>query len=294
MNQPVSDVPGLRAFVTVARLGSVGRAAEALGRTQPSLSARLANLEAAWGTPLFVRKARGMALTAEGERLLPLAEAALRAVEAVDAAAGLPVGGSQALRIGSGDALGREILPRALSSLLKEAPNLSVRFVEGPGPRLLQALRAGEIDVALVVAPESGARVEGLAFETLLESEVEVFYPPGSGPRRKRVTIDSLAGERLVTLQSGSGFRRTIERLFEEAGARFEPAVEVGNLSLVRRFVAAGAGVAAVPAVAFREGAPGPRVDRRRLSGVAPIAYVSAFRAEAPIPEPARRFLQKF
>jgi DNA-binding transcriptional LysR family regulator len=234
-----------------------------------------------------------MALTAEGERLLPLAEAALRAVETVDAAAGLPVGGTQALRIGSGDALGREILPRALSALLEETPNLSVRFVEGPGPRLLQALRTGEIDVALVVAPESGARTEGLAWEPLLESAVDVFYPPGTGPRRKNVTIDALAGERLVTLQSGSGFRRRMERLFEEAGARFEPAVEVGNLSLARRFVSAGTGVAAVPAIAFSEGAPGPRVDRRRLTGAAPIAYVRVSRAEAPIPEPARRFLQK-
>src|SRR5512134_4038455 len=122
MAVPASDLPALRAFVAVARLGGVGRAAEALGRTQPSVSARLSNLEAAWGVRLFVRKARGMVLTPEGARLLPMAEAAIGAVEALDAAAGLPVGGSAALRVGAGDALGREVLPRALATLLRETP----------------------------------------------------------------------------------------------------------------------------------------------------------------------------
>lgn len=287
-----SDLAGLRTFLAIARLGSVGRAAAVLGRTQPSVSTRLANLEAQWGVPLFVRLPRGMVLTAEGERLLPLAEAALQAVDTLDAAAGLPMGGG-ALRIGSGDALGREVLPRALSALLAEMPEISVRFVEGPGPTLWRALRAGEIDVALGVAPEPGARLPGLTFEALLESHTEVFYAAGSGPRRNGVSIHDLAGERIVTLQEGSGFRRHLERAFAEAGVPFEPAVEVGNLSLVRRFVAAGAGAAAVPAVAFTERSRGPKVDRRLLLDLPPITYVSASRAEAPVPDPVRRFLQK-
>lgn len=293
ISDPVSDLPALRAFVAVARLGSVGRAAGALGRTQPSVSARLAKLEAAWGVRLFVRRARGMALTPEGARLLPIAEVAIGAVEALDAAAGLPLGGPAALRVGAGDALGREVLPKTLATLLRETPGLSVRFVEGPGPRLLDALRGGEIDVALLVAPEPGVRTDGLSFAPILETRIEVFFPVGAAPKRRKVAIAELARERIVTLQSGSGFRRRLERLFEERGLRFDPAVELGNLSLVRRFVAAGAGVAAVPAIAFSERAPGPRIDRRELAEAPPIAYVSAVRSDAPLPEPARRFLQK-
>ena len=73
-----AGVGDLRAFVAVARLGAVARAAEALGRTQPSVSARLAALEAAWNTRLFRRVARGMVLTPEGTRLLPFAETSRR------------------------------------------------------------------------------------------------------------------------------------------------------------------------------------------------------------------------
>ncbi len=293
MSDPASDLPALRAFAAVARRGSVGRAAEALARTQPSVSARLAKLESAWGVRLFVRRARGMTLTPEGARLLPLAEAAIAAVEALDAAAGLPLGGPAALRVGAGDALGREVLPKTLARLLRETPALSMRFLEGPGPRLLDALRGGEIDVALLVAPEAGVRTDGLSFAPLLETRIELFYPVGAAPRRRKVSIGDLARERIVALQSGSGFRRRLERLFEERGLRFDPAVEVGNLSLVRRFVAAGAGVAAVPAIAFSRRAPGPRVERRELAEAPRISYVSAVRSDAPLPEPARRFLQK-
>ncbi|MDX1390661.1 MAG: LysR family transcriptional regulator, partial [Acidobacteriota bacterium] len=59
-SHPETDLGALEAFVAIARLGTVGRAAEVLGRTQPSISARLAALEAAWETRLFRRGARGL------------------------------------------------------------------------------------------------------------------------------------------------------------------------------------------------------------------------------------------
>ena len=149
---PRSDSAALRAFVAVARCGTVGRAADRLSRTQPSISARIALLEEAWNTRLFRRVARGMVLTPEGARLLPLAESSLGALEALDQAAGLPSVGSQTLRVGAGDALGREVLPRALAKLLKRDPEVEVYLREGPGTTLLEALREGEIDLAFVVS----------------------------------------------------------------------------------------------------------------------------------------------
>lgn len=290
---PKTDPAALRAFVAVARLGNVGRAAAALGRTQPSISARIAALETAWGTRLFRRLARGMALTPEGARLLPLAEAALRTLEALDAAAGLPVATADEVRVGSGDALGRELLPRTLALLLARDPTLGVRLVEGPGPRLLDAVRDAEIDVALVVVPREGAASRGLRIEPLVASPVDVLFPPGRAPRgRGPVGLEALRDRRLVTLQEGSGFRRHVAAAFAARGLPFRPAVEVGNLSLVRRFVAAGAGYAPVPAIAFDSKAPGPSVERRKLSGIEDVSYGTAMRAAVPLPEAAARFLE--
>jgi DNA-binding transcriptional LysR family regulator len=288
----MADVAALETFVAVARLGSVVRAAERLGRTQPSLSARLAALESSWKTKLFRRHARGMILTPEGTRLLALAEAALQSLAAVDRAAGLPVADSHELRVGAGDALGREVLPRALAALLREDPRVSIRLLEGNAPRLIEALRVGDIDLALIAgAPARDAAGRGIEIEPLLESRVDLLVQSGDRPKGV-ATLASLADRRIVSLQRGSGFRRHLEEAFATAGVPFRPAVEVGNLSLVRRFVASGLGVAPVPEIAFPRGARLKGVECRPLRGVAPVPYAVGSRAGVPLAAPAARLLE--
>jgi DNA-binding transcriptional LysR family regulator len=285
----VADIAALEAFIAVARSGSVARAAEKLARTQPSISVRLLGLESAWTTKLFRRHARGMTLTPEGARLLPAAEAVVQGIEALDRAAGVPLSGHDELRIGSGDALGREVVPRAMARLMRENPGLSVRVLEGPAPRLLDALRAGEIDLALTVgAPARDAG--GISFEALLTSPVELLVPQGERVGRE-VTLERLRDRRLVTLQRGSGFRRHLEDAFTAAGVPFTPAVEVGNLSLVRRFVAAGLGVAPVPSIAFRGARKDETTRRSRLRGVPAVPYDHARRAGVSPTRAAQRFI---
>jgi LysR family hydrogen peroxide-inducible transcriptional activator len=279
------DLEALRAFVAVARQAHVGRAAARLGRTQPSISARLARLEAAWDTRLFRRHPRGMTLTPEGARLLPLAEAVLRAEHVLQEAAGAPIGGPRELRLGAGDALGRELLPRTVARLLAADPGLEVRLVEGPGPRLLRALQEADIDVALVVAGETVP--PGIEAAPLLESAVDLLLPAGTAPRLRRLPPAFLSQRPLVLLQPGSAFRRHVEGVFAREGIRPQAAVEVGNLSLVRRFVAAGLGVAPVPAVAFA-GEAGPRAAGRGATPPRlPARWLSPSRPERRPPQHA-------
>lgn len=289
---PRSDVAVLRAFVAVARGGSVKRAAELLRRTQPSISARLSLLEKAWKTRLFRRVARGMELTPEGAALLPQAEAVLHSMQRLDQAAGLPVGRADELRIGAGDALGRHLLPRALKLLLREQPTLEIHLREGPGPRLVDAVRRGEIDLALVVATPHESKADGLERRRVTRSAIQLLVPVGAlDDNSETMTLRALAEQRLVTLQPGSAFREQLELLFARAGKVLRPAVEVGNLSLVRRFVSAGLGLAAVPDVAFgaRERLPG--IERRKLAGVPRIDYEAVWREGVPFSSVTRRLL---
>ena len=294
---PRSDVPALRAFVAVARSGTVGRAAAALGRTQPSISARLQSLEQGWGTRLFRRVARGMALTPEGARMLPLAEAALHRLEELDRAAGLPLSAADQLRVGAGDALGRDLLPRALAALLRGRSNLDVRLVEGPRPRLLDALREGEIDLALIAMPAGEPNPDdggdpSVDLQPLLRSEVCLLAGRDGPPAGRSIPLRRLAARRIVTLQPGSAFRRHLEAAFRRAGLPFRPAVEVGNLSLVRRFVAAGLGVAPVPAVAFAVRDRFRGAITHPLAGIPPLTYARAVRSGVPLTAPARELLE--
>jgi DNA-binding transcriptional LysR family regulator len=68
------DTGALRCFATAVRSGSMGRAAEALERTQPAISQQIRRLEDILGSRLVRRTARGVVMTAEGEAFLPLAE----------------------------------------------------------------------------------------------------------------------------------------------------------------------------------------------------------------------------
>jgi DNA-binding transcriptional LysR family regulator len=288
-----ADADQLRAFVAVARMGTVGRAARALSRTQPSISARLADLESSWETRLFHRRARGMDLTPEGERLLPMAVATLDSLEELNRSAGTPLAGAATLRVGVGDALGREIVPDAIKNVLREYPGVEVRITEGPGGRLLEGLERGEIDIALVTGspdqlPGRERAGSGLDFQLLLKSPVVVLIPRDRRPRgRIGVGLSWLAGERLITLQPGSGFRRILEESLAARGYPFHPAVEVGSFSLVRRYVATGLGVAPVPEIAFRQDSHDGRLLVRKLREVGDVPYYSAVRSAVPLPPPA-------
>jgi DNA-binding transcriptional LysR family regulator len=214
-------------------------------------------------------------------------------VDSLESAAGRIPAGRVELRAGAGDALGRVLVPAALGRLLREYPDAGVRILEGSSARLLEALRRGDIDVALVASTGDGRQADGLSIEPLLVSPVDVLLPPGSRPRGKsRITLAGLAGERLVTLHAGSGFRRHVEVHFASGRVPFEPEVEVGSFSLVRRYVAAGLGVAPVPAVAFENRSRDRSLVRRRLDGVPPLAYHRAARAGVPLPPATARFLE--
>jgi DNA-binding transcriptional LysR family regulator len=288
-----TGVEDLRAFVAVARAGAVGRASRALGRTQPTISARIAALERAWGTRLFRRTARGMAPTPEGARLLPQAEAVLAGLADLERDAGLPGTPPAELRVGAGDALGREVVPRALGHLIARQPGLEVRLREGPGPRLLDALRRGEIDVALVLESAVEGAGDGIDLAPWIDSPVDLLAPAGWARGPRAVSIAALARARIVTLQEGSAFRRHLDAAWAAAGVALRPAIEVGNLSLVRRFVAAGLGVAPVPAVAFDPRDRAVRVERRRLGGVPALRYLRAVRSGVPLAEPVRLLLER-
>jgi DNA-binding transcriptional LysR family regulator len=234
-----------------------------------------------------------MTPTPEGARLLAGAERVLQELAALDRAAGVAVTAAGELRVGAGDALGRECLPQAIATLRREQPSLEVRIREGTGPRLLDALRDGEIDLALLLHAVDRGVEEGIDRQPLFESPIELLCPAGQAGSSARATpLSRLAGKPLVTLQPGSAFRRHLESAFRANGLSFAPTVEVGNLSLVVRFVAAGLGVAPFPAIALGSADRAKPIERRLLTGIEPLRYERAVRARAPLTAATGRLLE--
>jgi DNA-binding transcriptional LysR family regulator len=145
----------LPVLLALEEKGSVSQAANALGLSQPAVSAALAKLRLAFDDPLFVRNARGMSPTPRALALVAAARPALAALEGQRNAGQFePARTMQPWRIALSDAGELVFLPRLMQRLRACAPGAAVHSVSLPMPQIIPALEAGEIDIALGYFPE--------------------------------------------------------------------------------------------------------------------------------------------
>jgi DNA-binding transcriptional LysR family regulator len=170
------EIRQLRYFVAVAEELHFGRAADRLAVVQPAVSQQIGRLERELGVRLLERSSRRVALTGDGERLLAEARSALAAVERVrTVAAELATGQGGTLRLGTSAGLGERVR-RGVARMRQDAPDLALVLVDGPAKAHVDALRAGELDIALVRGP---VRARGLRTVELWRDPVHVVLPAG-------------------------------------------------------------------------------------------------------------------
>jgi DNA-binding transcriptional LysR family regulator len=192
------ELRDLEYFAAVAEHSNIGRAAEALGLSQPAVSKSLRRLEAAVQVKLVKRTPKGVALTSIGSALLGLAGRLRMSWEDVAREIGdLRRGHSGQVRIGVGQGSGGEMLAAACAAALDDAPNLSLRITVGDIASLLPVVRSGGLDFMITGVPESSA--DDLVHEALYDDDY-VVYAAATHPlaKQKRVSISNVAEERWV------------------------------------------------------------------------------------------------
>lgn len=260
----VLDLGRLRVLVAVAREGSVTAAAEALHYAQPSVSHHLAKLEAEVGVPLLQRMGRGIRLTDAGRLLVARAETILAQVEAtqteLDALVGLRTGRARLAAFPSALAT---VVPAAAAHLTAEHPGLNLLLTESEPPEALSALRAGDVDLAVVFEYGDPCRADlrDTTMTPLLEEPLFVVVPadrpngPGAGD------LAAYAEERWI-----AGCERCREHLTLACGrAGFTPELdfETEDYVAVQALVAAGLGVSLLPGLTLAANRhPGVRLHR--------------------------------
>ncbi len=174
---------GLRVLREVAERGSFTAAAGSLGYTQSAISRQVAALEAATNTRLFDRRPDGVRLTRAGRVLLGRATVALDQLDAATRELDHGPAEGGVVRLGAFASAGGWLLPRALTTLRRSHPSITVTTRESGTPALVRSLRAGTLDLALVAlappfrAPDSEA--PPLILETLTETELLIAIPEG-------------------------------------------------------------------------------------------------------------------
>ncbi|MDR6973630.1 DNA-binding transcriptional LysR family regulator [Streptomyces sp. 3330] len=241
----------LRAFLEVVRHGSFTVAARTLGWTQSAVSRQISSLEAALGgDPLFDRLPRGVRLTEAGRVLVPYAESVAEALQgARRELAALREGTAGRLRFGAFATADAALVPRALAAFRERCPGVRVTREEGLTPALLERLEAGHLDLA-VVSTTGRAPLEPYALRHLLDESLYVAVPAGHrlAGRGGPVRLGELADADWV-----SGSARPEGTLLDAAlreGFRPRVAHVVAEWTAKQGYVAAGLGVALVPALA--------------------------------------------
>lgn len=249
-NRHAFDLEDLAVFVEVARAGSFTAAATTLHYTQSGVSRRVAAMEAAVGLPLFTRGARGVRPTAVGSGLLRhadevLGRAALLSVE-LDA---FRTGTGGRLRIGSFSTANASLVPTALDAFQRERPDVATTVAEALTPQLLDDVRSGTLDCAVVSDyPTGGFDDRSVSLVHLLDDPVLVALPRRHplAERRRRLRLADLCDERWIAA-GPTDDTTVLEAAARQAGFRPKADIRVASWTAKLSFVAAGLGVTLVP-----------------------------------------------
>ncbi|WP_432484903.1 LysR family transcriptional regulator [Kineococcus esterisolvens] len=275
----------LRVLVTVADHGHVTRAAQELRLGQPTVSRALARVQDAVGVPLLVPHGRGVRLTAAGRALSDAARRALGEVErGVRAVREDDSPDTGRVALGFLHTLGAAAVPALVRAFRQEHPAARFQLTQDSAGTLLAQLADGHVDLLL-----TSPLPRGTAWRTrpLLEQPLVLALPaehPLAG--RDRLALGDVAGEDFVLFEHGYGLRETADAMFAEAGVVPRVAFEGQDADTVRGLVAAGLGVALLPA----PGDPRPDVVERPLAGPSTSRTVGLVWRDEELPRVAAAF----
>ena len=242
----------LRYIVAVARERHFGRAAEACHVSQPTLSVAIKKLEEELDVKLFERGSSEVSLTPLGEAIVQQAQGVIEQAQGIREIAKRgkdPLAGP--LRLGLIYTIGPYLLPRLVRQAIALTPQMPLMLQEHFTAKLLDLLRTGELDCAIMAEPFPDA---GLAVAPLYDEPFLVAVP-ASHPLAQRLQISAaeLKRETMLLLGTGHCFRDHVLEVCPEY-ARFssdtegiKKSFEGSSLETIKHMVASGMGITVVP-----------------------------------------------
>ncbi len=234
----------LEYFVAVAEEANFTRAAERVHVSQSGVSAQVRQLERDLRAPLIDRSGRVATLTAAGAAALPHARATLAAAaavrQAVDDVTGLLSG-----RIVVGMVTACTVAPLfdALAAFHLAHPGIEIALVEGNSDWLVEQVRTGAADVALIGA--AGTAPEGLDALTIVSEGLVAAVPPGHPlAGREAVTLAEVTRYPIISLPPGTGVRAVFDQDCAAQGRRPDIAFQASAPAAVADLASRGLGVA--------------------------------------------------
>ncbi len=242
----------LKYIVALAREKHFGRAADACFVSQPTLSVAIKKLEEELSVSLFERGSNEVSLTPVGERIVVQAQRVLEEASAIKSIAqqGMdPLAGP--LRVGVIYTIGPYLLPGLVSSMIQRVPSMPLVLQENFTVRLLELLKQGEIDVAVLALPINES---GFVIQPLYDEPFMVALPKSHRwAHEKAIKSDDLRTENMLLLGTGHCFRDQVLGVcpelsrFSQSSEGIQRTFEGSSLETIRHMVASGVGITVLP-----------------------------------------------
>lgn len=235
------DFDQLETFLEVARLLSFSRAAEKRFRTQPAISSQIRSLEEEVGAKLLDRSGGKVSVTASGKLFHRFAEEMLDArktmLTAVAETERVPRG---EIVVGANEGTCLHILPEVFAEFKKQYPDVAVNIQRSDYAKILESVIDNSVDFGVISLPVTDTR---LTVVLIHRDELVIIAPPQHPlARMKSATIAEAAKFPLVVPKAGHT-RDALENLFHERKLKPRYTMELDSSELLKRFVAADAGV---------------------------------------------------
>ncbi len=266
----------LKYIVAVARERHFGRAAEACFVSQPTLSVAIKKLEEELDVKIFERGSAEVSVTPLGEQIVRQAQQVIEQAQAIREIAKLgkdPVSGP--LRLGVIYTIGPYLLPDLVKQAIERLPQMPLMLQENFTAKLLDMLRMGELDCAIMAEPfpDNGLAVAPL-YDEPFQAAVPATHPFAQRPQ---ITAEELKNETMLLLGTGHCFRDHVLAVcpeytrFASQAEGIRKSFEGSSLETIKYMVAAGMGVTVVPQLSVPAEGQGLQSHIRYVPFAAPV-----------------------
>ena len=238
----------LEYFLAIIKYGSIRRAADALGISQPTLSAQLAKLEEKLELNLFERVRSGTILSPAGQHLLPYVQNVIEDTNNLMDAVEIAISGSKEVyRLGVTSTLGSYLLAYLLPEIHQQYHDLKFIVREDAPNNLVEGLTEGRHDLLLVPLPLDN---DSFHIETLIREELFIVMADDHPLANKSsITKDDLVGEKVVNMEDNHLYSKQIDELSNRFGLAPLKDYQGTSLDALRAMVSTGVGIAFFPSL---------------------------------------------
>ncbi|WP_294402247.1 LysR family transcriptional regulator [uncultured Clostridium sp.] len=245
------DFKQLNAFLTISKLQSFTKAADALGYAQSTITTQIKLLESELDVKLFERIGKSTTLTHEGKKLLPYAKQILKLSTDIKTTVSNEDKPSGTLTIGAAESLCVLRLPEILKEYRRLYPDVDVSLKFGSCADFRHYLSENLIDVAFSL----GVKIDSDEFISdveLPETMLLLAYPGHPLINKEKVFPKDIETESLILTETGCSYRAAFERILKDSGIKPNITLETGSVQAIKQFTMSGLGITVLPQVAVK------------------------------------------